>query len=141
MMMKDTDLWVENDKDPHKIYVASKMGTVGLRWPPVILHKGIQYEFYSNECIPDVADETGGFASYVRATFMSKSPIVPRGFEVEDEARGLEVEDEADYPRVEGITYLRLCEQDHIVLRPNRLYYFTVDKNCAKCVELAKKYQ
>lgn len=33
---------------------------------------------------------------------------------------------------------LRLCEQDHTVLQPGRLYLFTVDPNCAKCVAISK---
>lgn len=33
-----------------------------------------------------------------------------------------------------------VCEQDAIVLRPFQNYYFVVDWNCAKCVEIAKTY-
>ncbi len=39
--------------------------------------------------------------------------------------------------RKEKVTELRLCEQRHTVLKPNRLYRFTVDENCAKCKEIA----
>lgn len=36
---------------------------------------------------------------------------------------------------------MRLCEQDHVVLRPNQLYIFTVDPNCPHCVKIAKSYE
>lgn len=36
---------------------------------------------------------------------------------------------------------LRLCEQDHLALRPNINYRFTVDPSCAECVKLARVYE
>lgn len=41
--------------------------------------------------------------------------------------------------KAEDVMELRLCESRNIVFQPNRLYYFTVDPNCPKCVELAEK--
>lgn len=32
---------------------------------------------------------------------------------------------------------LRLCEQEFIILQPDRLYRFTVDESCADCKRLA----
>lgn len=34
------------------------------------------------------------------------------------------------------IVELRLCEQGHIILRPDVLYRFSVDENCAECRRL-----
>lgn len=33
---------------------------------------------------------------------------------------------------------LRLCEQNHTVLQPGRLYQFTVDPDCPRCVAIAE---
>ena len=38
----------------------------------------------------------------------------------------------------ESVTELRLCEQDSIVLQPNRLYRFTVDPHCIRCRAIAR---
>ena len=34
------------------------------------------------------------------------------------------------------ITELCLCEQNHLILTPNRLYKFVVDQNCKECLRL-----
>lgn len=53
-----------------------------------------------------------------------------------------EIDEEEDCaPRVQGVTYMRLCETQFLFMRPDRLYYFTVDRKCARCVELAKMYE
>jgi len=33
-----------------------------------------------------------------------------------------------------------LCEQNFLILRPNQLYYFTVDPNCDACNKIANNY-
>lgn len=33
-----------------------------------------------------------------------------------------------------------LCEQNTIILRPNRTYHFKVDETCRKCTDLASVY-
>jgi hypothetical protein len=54
----------------------------------------------------------------------------------------MENDDDLDMaPRVQGVTYMRLCEVPHLFLRPDRLYYFTVDPNCPACVAAAKPYE
>ena len=35
---------------------------------------------------------------------------------------------------------MRICEVNRIFLRPNVAYIFTVDPNCARCVEYAGVY-
>lgn len=42
-----------------------------------------------------------------------------------------------DYP----VKEMRLCEQDHVVLRPDQLYLFTVDEECKRCKEIAALYE
>lgn len=37
------------------------------------------------------------------------------------------------------IVELCLCEQKHLVLKPNQLYRFTVDKTCKACLQLAEE--
>lgn len=41
----------------------------------------------------------------------------------------------------EDVMEMRLCEQDHVTLRPDRKYIFTVDPNCANCVAIAERYK
>lgn len=36
------------------------------------------------------------------------------------------------------VTELCLCEQDHLILKPNKLYRFIVDDNCKECMYLAE---
>ena len=36
---------------------------------------------------------------------------------------------------------MRLCEQNFVTLRPNKLYYFTVDPDCENCLKIAKLYE
>jgi hypothetical protein len=50
-------------------------------------------------------------------------------------------DEEDDAPRVQGVTYMRLCETKFLIMRPDRLYYFTVDRNCDNCMALAKIYE
>lgn len=40
-----------------------------------------------------------------------------------------------------GITHLCLCEQNGLVLRPDRVYVFNIDPNCADCAEIAEAYK
>jgi hypothetical protein len=49
---------------------------------------------------------------------------------------------EKDIPvaQPETVIEMGLCEVDHIMLRPNRLYRFVVMPNCKKCEELASAY-
>lgn len=39
------------------------------------------------------------------------------------------------------VTEMFLCESAHLLLRPNQLYYFTVDENCEECRKLADNYR
>lgn len=39
-------------------------------------------------------------------------------------------------PTLPEIVELKLCEQDRIILRPDVLYRFSVDENCAECRRL-----
>lgn len=41
----------------------------------------------------------------------------------------------------EDILELALCEQNHLILRPNRLYRFVAIEGCANCEELAAVYK
>jgi hypothetical protein len=50
------------------------------------------------------------------------------------EARGAREEREACAEPFE----MRLCEQEHVVLKPNQAYRFTVDPNCERCRILKK---
>jgi hypothetical protein len=34
-----------------------------------------------------------------------------------------------------------LCEQNYIILKPNRFYYFIVGSNCKTCLQLQKEGQ
>lgn len=36
----------------------------------------------------------------------------------------------------EDVMEMRLCEQGHVILKPDQLYRFTVDPHCPKCVHL-----
>lgn len=36
-----------------------------------------------------------------------------------------------------AIMEMRLCEQNRVTMKPNRLYVFTVDLTCPKCVQIA----
>lgn len=54
---------------------------------------------------------------------------------------GTKYKDVEEYFKAKNICQLCLCESQHLFLRPNQLYFFTVDKDCAKCVELAKHYE
>jgi hypothetical protein len=40
---------------------------------------------------------------------------------------------------VDDVWNMFLCESRAVYLRPDRLYRFKVDRNCPKCVRLAKK--
>lgn len=37
------------------------------------------------------------------------------------------------------VTELCLCEQNHLILKPNKLYTFRTDVTCKSCVELEKE--
>ncbi len=41
----------------------------------------------------------------------------------------------------QDVIELAMCEQEHLILRPNRLYMFVVHKGCKRCEELAKVYE
>lgn len=41
----------------------------------------------------------------------------------------------------EAITVLFLCEQEHLILKPNQLYRFEVSPGCKRCQELAALYE
>ena len=36
------------------------------------------------------------------------------------------------------VVEMRLCEQEHVILKPGVLYFFTVDKDCENCVNLER---
>lgn len=38
---------------------------------------------------------------------------------------------------MEKVLELRLCETERLILKPNRLYLFTVDPQCNRCCKLA----
>ena len=40
---------------------------------------------------------------------------------------------------LEDVCELRLCEQHHLILKPNQLYKFTLDENCEACKALYEK--
>jgi hypothetical protein len=40
-----------------------------------------------------------------------------------------------------GITYLRLCDQDRLILRPNQVYIFSICPGCVDCAALAALYE
>ena len=129
------DVLVANDQNgADEIYVASRHGTAAYMWPPRVEHKGIKYRFHANEPMTgELANYYGGYAKYVRDDELTiEEPLC-----IDD----VEDEDEYDAPRVQGVSYLRLCESIRVALRPDRLYYFTVDKYCPKCVALAKAYK
>ena len=43
-------------------------------------------------------------------------------------------------PYTPNVHELCLCEHRQVIPRPNELYRFTVDKNCAACLELERVY-
>ena len=43
------------------------------------------------------------------------------------------------YCNKSDVIELRLCEQNHFVLKPNQLYIFTVDENCEECRKVANE--
>jgi len=49
---------------------------------------------------------------------------------------GEQVDGDSHAPAAQDVFELRLCEQKHTVLKPGVVYLFTVDPNCAACVEL-----
>ena len=54
---------------------------------------------------------------------------------------GLTVEQRKIYQKLKTereLVVLNLCEQEHLVLKPNQLYVFKVDAKCPKCVALSK---
>lgn len=40
----------------------------------------------------------------------------------------------------DGVCYLWLCEANRLVLRPNQLYFFSVDESCPACLTAAKEF-
>lgn len=118
---------VSGDEADTEIFVAARMGTMGYGWPSSIVHNGVTFHFATNEAIPhELAAWYGGYAKYERGVQMPSQPkpVI-----------------EEDAPHVQGVTYMRLCETQFLFMRPDRLYYFTVDRKCARCVELAKMYE
>ncbi|MEQ1950894.1 hypothetical protein [Mesorhizobium sp. CN2-181] len=39
--------------------------------------------------------------------------------------------------REQQVMEMRLCEQNHVILKPDVLYHFTVDPSCGKCRQIA----
>lgn len=70
--------------------------------------------------------------------FVERRIACPCGCYPKSEAK---YQDAEEYFKANNICELRLCESQHLFLRPNQLYFFTVDKDCPKCIELAKHYE
>lgn len=83
----------------------------------------------------------GRAPAYISVWPESVSAMIALGYET---LRHPDVPDRRDHfvpktrldPDPPEIVELRLCEQDHIILRPNMLYRFSVDENCAECRRL-----
>lgn len=72
---------------------------------------------------------------------MSRAPITDEELEQWAERRA----DDAGHLARELVQYrrggfeMRLCEQAHVVLKPDVVYRFTVDPKCPACLKLAER--
>jgi hypothetical protein len=92
------------------IFAAAEFGTNGYEWPPFIEHKGSTYKFACNE--PITLDIAVHVGGYARYKLFATQRVMQ----------------------------MRLCEQEFVGLKPDMLYYFTVDQKCSKCKDLAHRY-
>jgi hypothetical protein len=106
--MDDEDVQVIAVEDrTGDVFVGAAFGTNGYEWPPFVEYKDSTYKFECNE--PMTLDVAAHIGGYARYKLFATKPVMQ----------------------------MRLCEQRFVGLKPDMLYYFTVDPNCEACKRIA----